>query len=376
MENNKSVGSGEQSEKKGETPERHWSEVIEPYLKKLFEEGCRESKEAKTKLDIQAYLRKLWKVRFQFIVTNLVGTGIAVALILLLAKPYYDAYIVILQDYGSKSAASRLGGLAALAGVNLGDEASAADVYKSLLSSETVIEEVVNAKYYSTRFPDSINLYTFFEIKSDRELDSVYQERKLFLDIYRTMKAATFIAIDSKTKILTVSVRTSEPQMSSAIVNNLVLSLDTYVRTKRKSNATMQLTYLERRVSQVNDSLFIVENALKDFLSGNRVITQSPQLGLARSRLDRQIQIYQTVVIELTRQLEIARIDEIRDAPIINMQEWARVPVVKAGPIRILYAIAAFVLILSISALSFLFYDSFIAYLRREMPSGGITHRN
>jgi uncharacterized protein involved in exopolysaccharide biosynthesis len=161
-------------------------------------------------------------------------------------------------------------------------------------------------------------------------------------------------------------VRTAEPQISSAIANNMVKSLDLYVRTKRKSNATMQLMYIEQRVSQINDSLSIAENALKDFLSNNRVTTQSPQLILEQSRLNRQIQIYQTIVIELIRQLEIARIDEIRDAPIINVQEWAGVPIVKAGPKRRQYVILVFILILCFSILFYLFYDPFKAYLKSE----------
>ena len=369
MESNQSLGSAGKDEKREENPERHWSEVLEPYLKRLFEEEDQKSKPTNSAILIQKHLRELWKVRRRFIATTFAATAVAVVLILLLAKPYYDASIVILQDYGSKSAASRLGGLAALAGVSLGDESSAADVYKSILSSETVIDTVVNAKYRSTEFPDSINLYTFFEIKNETERDSAFQKRKMFLDVYKAMTAATSLTIDIKTKILTVSIRTTEPQMSSAIVNNLVMALDSYVRTKRKSNATMQLTYLEKRVSQVKDSLFLVENTLKDFLAGNRVIAQSPQLTLERSRLDRQIQIYQAIVIELTRQLEIARIDEIRDAPIINVQEWAGVPVVKAGPKRVLYVISAFVLILFLSALFALYYDSFKPYLARSIVS-------
>ena len=353
-------------EKKEEIPERPWIEVLEPYLKKLFEMEGDENKSLNLKIIIEKYFKKLWDVRYKFIRTNLIGTAVAVILIFIFAKPYYDATIVILPDYGSKSAGGNLSGLAAIAGISLGDGSSAVEVYKSLLSSETVIEPVVNAKYYSKEFPDSIDLYTYFEIKNELKRDSAFQKRKMFLDIYRVMTTAVTTTIDIKTKILTLTVRSAEPQISSAIANNLVKSLDTYVRTKRKSNATMQLMYVEKRISQVNDSLFTVENALKDFLFSNRVTTQSPQLVLEQSRLNRQIQIYQTIVIELTRQLEIARIDEIRDAPIINVQEWAGIPVVKAGPKRSQYVILAFMLILFITILFYLFYDSIKAYLKRE----------
>ena len=365
-EKNQPLESAGKEAKKAETPELPWIEVLEPYLKKLFDMEGDENKSLNLKIIVEKYLEKLWGVRYKFIVTNLVGTLIATILIFLFAKPYYDASIVILPDYGAKSAGGTLSGLAAMAGISLGDGSSAVEVYKSLLGSETVIEPVVNEKYYSTEYPDSVNLYTYFKIKNEPKLDSAFQKRKMFLDLYSIIMSTVTTTIDSRTKILTVSVRTAEPQISSAIANNMVKSLDLYVRTKRKSNATMQLMYIEQRVSQINDSLSIAENALKDFLSNNRVTTQSPQLILEQSRLNRQIQIYQTIVIELIRQLEIARIDEIRDAPIINVQEWAGVPIVKAGPKRRQYVILVFILILCFSILFYLFYDPFKAYLKSE----------
>jgi uncharacterized protein involved in exopolysaccharide biosynthesis len=48
----------------------------------------------------------------------------------------------------------------------------------------------------------------------------------------------------------------------------------------------------------------------------------------------RNVEIQQNVYIELTKQLELAKIDEIKDAPIVNIKEIAQNPVEKAGPRR------------------------------------------
>ena len=48
----------------------------------------------------------------------------------------------------------------------------------------------------------------------------------------------------------------------------------------------------------------------------------------------RNVEILQTVFIELTKQLEIAKIDQIKDAPVLNVKEYAKNPVKKAGPKR------------------------------------------
>ncbi|MFA5832055.1 MAG: hypothetical protein WDA22_01140 [Bacteroidota bacterium] len=345
-------------------PEPHWSVVLEPYLKKMFDDEEGKKNKIHIKEVIEKYIQKLWSVRYKFIVTNIFGIVLVTIFIVRFSNPYYDASIVILPDYGAKSSGA-LGGLAALAGVSLGDGSSTADVYKSLLNSETVIEPVVNEKYYSTEFPDSINLYTFFNIKVSANIDTAFQQRKRFLDVFRKLQNIVTLFLDNKTRMITLSVRTGEPRISSSIANNLVKSLDSYVRTKRKSNATMQRIYIEKRVLQVNDSLFYAENLLKDFVLRNRVISQSPQLLLEQTRLNRQIQIYQTLVIELTRQLELARIDEIRDAPIINVQEWAGIPVLESGPRRMQTMLSASFVIFFCSLLFFLFNDLIGVYFIR-----------
>ncbi len=57
------------------------------------------------------------------------------------------------------------------------------------------------------------------------------------------------------TKILNVTVTMPEAQLSADVANKLVESLDLYIRTQRKSYATEQSFYLEKRTSQIKDSL-------------------------------------------------------------------------------------------------------------------------
>lgn len=112
---------------------------------------------------------------------------------------------------------------------------------------------------------------------------------------------------------------------------------------------------------QVKDSLTISENKLKDFREQNRMIAQSPMLLLEQGRLMRQVEILQTVFVEITKQLEIAKIDEIKDAPILNIKENAKDPVLKAGPKRSVILI----IVLFISLIFSVFYYLFISNIKR-----------
>ena len=56
---------------------------------------------------------------------------------------------------------------------------------------------------------------------------------------------------------------------------------------------------------------------------------------LEQGRLMRNVEILNAVYIELNKQLEVAKIDEIRETPVVNIKEWAKDPVIKAGPARV-----------------------------------------
>jgi uncharacterized protein involved in exopolysaccharide biosynthesis len=284
---------------------------------------------------LRPYILKLWDKRKKFLIINGVVLIITLLYILFRVKLYYESTVTILPEYGSKSnMLSQLSGLAALAGVRVG-EVSATEIYQNLLQSESVIGPVIYDRYLTKEYPDSVNLIQYFKVKTEDPNPEI-QERKRFLEVNDLLtKGLISTDIDRMTKILLVKVTMPEAQLSADVVNKLVASLDQYIRTKRKSYAGEQRYYLEKRVEQIKDSLSIYENKLRDFREQNKMITQSPNLLLEQGRLMRNVEIQQNVYIELTKQLELAKIDEIKDAPILNIKENAQNPIKKAGPKRL-----------------------------------------
>ena len=114
---------------------------------------------------IKPYKDRLWAVRKKFIIINFVVLILALVYLLFIAKPYFESTITILPEYGSKSnMLSQLSGLAELAGVKVGETAPT-EIYQNLISSETVINDVIYGKYHTEEFPDSVNLIQYFEIE-------------------------------------------------------------------------------------------------------------------------------------------------------------------------------------------------------------------
>jgi len=135
-----------------------------------------------------------------------------------------------------------------------------------------------------------------------------------------------------------------EPQLAADVANQITAELDDYTRTKRRTNATLQREFIEQRMKEVEEQLGRSEIALKEFRERNRRIMDSPQLMLEQERLARDVQINSTVFIELKKQLEIAKIEEIKNIPIINVLDVARPPVKKSYPKRAPVTLIAFVL--------------------------------
>ncbi|MBN2570806.1 MAG: hypothetical protein JXA68_01650 [Ignavibacteriales bacterium] len=306
-------------------------------------------------IKIAPLIKTIYQAKWKIILANFIIAIIVLVYLFFLTKPYYDSSVSILPEYGNKSSTfSQLSSLASMAGINIGDVSPTA-IYENLIYSETVVSNVVFRKYKTTEFKDSINLIEYFEIEVDDDLPKEEANRYLFIKAYQKIKNLITTNLDRLTNVLTITVRMPESKLSSEVVNQFVISLDDYIRTQRKSFATEQVKFIENRVIEVADSLRDSEEKLKKFRELNRVTIQSPQLMLEQSRLLRNLEILQTVYIELTKQLELARIDQVKDTPVLNVKEYAGNPILKTGPQRIVTFVLLMMLSFVISCLYFIY---------------------
>ncbi len=280
------------------------------------------------------YIRVIIQNRKKLLIINGIVAVVSIALLFLVMKNYYDSTIVILPEYGGSS--MMLGGLkslAAVAGINVG-EAVPTLIYQNLLLGDTVLEPVIYTKYKTKKFDHPVNLIDYYKIELDKTDESdpkFLQERDKYSQIFKIFNEDIMTTdFDRITNILTVTIRTKEQILSSEVANNLVASLDEYVRTKQKTNAKEQRIYIEKRTDQVKDSLGAAEEALRKFQDKNRLVSFPPQLLLEQTRLARNVDILQAVYLELTKQMEIVKLEEVKDAPIVDVREEAGIPIKKA----------------------------------------------
>ena len=292
----------------------------------------------KISIDYMQVLSILWSSRkFIGIITGIV-TALAIIISLILPESFKSTAILLPDT--DKSKLGSLGGisdLAAIAGVNVGGEASLVKLYPTIIKSESVLKAVIYAKYRTKEHSDSVNLIQYWKIK-DKNPERDYESALLFL------RNELEVAMDIKTSVLTMSIETNEPQLSADILNTIIHVLDNFIRTQRNTNATEQRKWIEARLVEVEADLSKSENILKEFREKNRLVSGSPQLLLDQERLIREVQINATMYTELKKQYELVKIEEIRTTPIINVMDYARAAAKKERPKRLIIILVSMVL--------------------------------
>jgi|GEM_PF-651958 len=289
----------------------------------------------------------VWPHRKRIAVITCGVTVVAIIIAFLAMHHTYIAQTTILPDVEIMNMAGKLGGLqqlASLAGVG-GAIVSPSQLYPDILLSERVLKEVIYHKYRTESFPDEVNLIQFY--KYDDE-DSVYNYEQCLKDL---RKAIITIDVDRKTTIITLTVTTREKQLSADIANQITVELDDYQRNFRRTNASEQRRFLEQRLTEVKEELTKSEEKLKDFREKNRRVEQSPQLMLEQGRLERDVELNSTLFIQLTSQYELAKLDEIKNTPVVQVLDAGRAPSEKSrqGKRRVMVLGAAFLTLLCCS---------------------------
>ena len=140
---------------------------------------------------------------------------------------------------------------------------------------------------------------------------------------------------DKKQGAVTLTVKTRWPSVSFWVAERLVRGVNLFNVDSRKSQAKAERMFVESQTAEAEHALRDAEDRLQTFLQQNRAMSNSPQLEFERDRLQRAMQLRQSIYSTLEQDREEARIREVRDIPVITVLDEPRLPVV-AEPRRAL----------------------------------------
>jgi uncharacterized protein involved in exopolysaccharide biosynthesis len=278
----------------------------------------------------------IWAERKRIAIISLAAALLALGVSFLLPV-YYKSSAVLLPetDKNKLSSLGGIAGLASLAGVNVPGGSDISRLYPSILTSETVLRGVIEKEYTTARFNQPVNLISYFELDEPTPEENFDEALKNLRDLMTT-------SLEPKTNIVTATVEMREPDLAAEVLNTVVAETDKFLREKKTTNASEQRKWIEERLTQVEVELRSAEEALKNFRERNRRVGDSPQLLLEQERFMRDVQVKSTMFIELKKQAELAKIEEIKNITVVNVLDEARAPVKKTRPKRALVTALVF----------------------------------
>ena len=219
--------------------------------------------------------------------------------------------------------ASQLGGLAAQFGVSLGGDASnSPQLYAELLDNRTLLWPVAQRQYtiHTDSGVRSGNIIRIYNIRNPRP-------EVVRVKAVEALQRSITAAVAPKTGTIDVVVTTGNPELSLQIMNNLLEQVNIYNLANRQKDAAAQREFVEKQVSEKESELHQAEDELKFFLERNRQYRMSPELTLEENRLERQVMMRQSIYTGLLNSYESAKIEEVKDLPVITVIEQPELPI-------------------------------------------------
>ena len=132
---------------------------------------------------------------------------------------------------------------------------------------------------------------------------------------------------EDQSGLFIATVTMEEPKLSTEIANHIAEFIQNYVSEETKHKATQYREFIEERMSIAKIDLTFSEDNLTIFRKNHPLQLDTPELTAERARFMRTIEVNQQVYVTLRQQFEIARLEELRDKPVIEILDKAIEPV-------------------------------------------------
>ena len=243
-----------------------------------------------------------------------VAVAVAVAVSLSAPREYVAPASFVPQE--PSRAASGLGQVASQLGIApLRPDMSSAQFYMDLLQSREVLRSVLRTSYRALGdSPGSASLIGYFGLQG---LDS----SAAVISGIRELRRIIDVRGDRTTGLVRLEVHTTNPQLSVQVAARFLELVNDYNMRRRQSQARAERQFVEQRLTASQQALSSAEYGLAAFYGRNRRFADSPVLTAEESRLERVVMLRQQLYLNLAQNHELAKIEEVRNTPVITVVE-------------------------------------------------------
>jgi len=255
------------------------------------------------------------------LIAMVTGVLVVAVVVVTLAWPRsYTAETAFMPQTG-ESSRNPAAGLAARFGVTIpaADPGQSPQFYGRLAKSEEVLRGLIDSGYTAAPGEPPRTLIELYGVEGETD-----EERRI--EAVRRLRDHMRVTLDPETGVVEVGISSRWPTVSYELAQRLLALLNDFNLTRRQSRAGAERRFVEARLQEAAAELRASEDELQTFLQRNRQYRDSPQLQFVYDRLQRTVNMRQTVYTSLVDRHEEARIEEVRDTPVLTVVEPPRVP--------------------------------------------------
>lgn len=328
-------------------------------------------KSGETEIDLLELVRKLWDSRKFILKVMAIFASVGLFVAIFSAKEYTSSVTMVPQLGDGKSKAGGLAGLAAMAGVNLGDmgggDVLSPTIYPKIMSSvpfqkdlmytkvkfDNITHKIALYDYYTNEDYQPFNLFSSikkytiglpgviikaFKGENSEKVVGSSESKYLSLsqkesDVAKLISSKVSLAINEKDGTLNLTANMPEALASTQVVEAARLLLQRYIVDFKIDKVKQNLYFIQQRYNEAKRNFEQRQMQLAAFKDGNRnVILASTQT--TGERLNSEYTLYYSIYTELAKQLEQAKIKVKETQPVLTVIEPAFVPNQKYKPNR------------------------------------------
>lgn len=343
-------------------------------------------------IDLIELAQALWKER-KFLL-KMCGIAALVGLVVAFSLPKEFTTTVKLapetEDASKKM--SGLGGLAAMAGINLsasaGADAISPDLYPDVVQSTPFLLELFPVEVKDKKGNFSGSLYEYMDehqrmawwgyiVKlpfqalgavmnafSDEE-DSSDQLNPFHLtkdqqEVLKSLQERISVSVDKKTLVITASVQMQDPVISAEMTKVVLERLQNYITEYRTRKVKNDLVFTQKVFAEAKEAYYKAQQAYAAFEDANRNIISS-SYRTEQERLKNEMTLTFNVYNTLAQKLEQDKLRVQEQTPVYTVIEPATVPLRASSPKKPLILVG-FVFLALFGSIGYLFVkDMFVA---------------
>lgn len=360
---------------------------------------------ATDEIDLADIIRQLW-IKRKFILT-VTGFFLLLGILIAYTAPVqYTAQCVILPQSSRQNAPANLGGLAAIAGVNIGttliNEGNISpSIYPQVINSFPYVREIMQIPIIVEKSEgEEITLYDYYSNKKYRENDlpaiikkytiglphtiiSALRSHNIeeaninpFINsngngivkitpqeqtVYDAIKNAIQYEYNSRQGILTLGYAFPEALAAAQISEQLHKTLEKYVVEYKTKTVQENLIFVEQSYQAAKKDFLQKQTNLADFQDANRGLVTATSRA-TETRLRSEFEIAFTIYNELARQREQAKLAIEETRPVLTVINPVIVPISKSAPQRT-KTIAVFLIIGLVAPIIWVMTAPFFRYI-------------